>query len=65
MEFLISPEGQAMLITETKEFPMIDGVALPNGLETLPDFETSNVSLTLFGENQIKAQTLYDRAGWK
>jgi len=65
MEFLISPEGQAMLITETKEFPMIDGVPLPSGLETLPEFETSDVSLTLFGENQIKAQTLYDRAGWK
>lgn len=65
MEFLASPEGQAMLVTETKELPMVTGIPRPAGLESLPDFETSNISLTTFGENQSKAQIIYDRAGWK
>jgi len=65
LEFLTSPEGQALLITETKEFPMIEGVDLPSGLEALPAFVSSTIPLTKFGENQAKAQKAYDRAGWK
>ncbi len=65
IEFLASQKGQAMLITETKEFPIRDDVPLPEGLETLPAFTASTVPLTKFGENQAKAQAIYDRAGWK
>ena len=65
IEFLASQQGQALLITETKEFPIRDDVALPAGLETLPAFTASTVPLTKFGENQAKAQAIYDRAGWK
>lgn len=65
LEFLASPEGQVLLITETKEFPIREGVALPEGLEQLPDFTTSTIPLNKFGENQATAQAIYDRAGWK
>lgn len=65
LEFLASTEGQELLITETKEFPMVTGTELPEGLEALPDFVASNAPLTLFGENQAAAQRTYDRAGWK
>lgn len=65
LEFLASKEGQALLITETREFPMIADVPMPAGLEDLPDFVSSDISLSRFGENQAKAQTLYDRARWK
>lgn len=65
IEYLASPDGQALLITETKEFPIVEGVPRPAGLDTLPVFETSTVPLTKFGENQAAAQAIYDRAGWK
>lgn len=64
LEFLVSERGQELLVSETKEFPMVDGVALPDGLEALPEFIESAVALTKLGENQATAQTLYDRAGW-
>ncbi|MEM6899136.1 MAG: extracellular solute-binding protein [Pseudomonadota bacterium] len=64
IEFLVSERGQELLVSETKEFPMVDGVALPDGLEALPEFIESAVALTKLGENQATAQTLYDRAGW-
>jgi len=64
IEFLARPRGQAMLITETKEFPILEGVALPEGLEALPDIAESGISLDKLGEHQSQAQRIYDRVGW-
>ena len=64
LEWLATPKGQAMLVTETKEFPMVEGVDLPEGLSALPDFKESQMPLTVFGERQAEAQKIYDRAGW-
>ncbi len=65
LEFLTSERGQTLLTGPTKEFPMVDGVPLPEGLENLPDFIASDVPMRKLGENQSLAQTLYDKAGWK
>ena len=65
IEFLASPEGQALLVTETKEFPVIEGVEWPEGLERLPEFEESELDLGVLGENQAEAQRIFDRVGWK
>jgi len=64
LEWLATPEGQAMLVTETKEFPIVAGAKLPAGLETLPQFKESDMPLSVFGERQSEAQKIYDRAGW-
>ncbi|MEO1407589.1 MAG: extracellular solute-binding protein, partial [Pseudomonadota bacterium] len=64
LEFLVTQDGQELLVSETKEFPMVEGVPLPDGLDELPDYIESAVALTKLGENQATAQTLYDRAGW-
>lgn len=64
LEFLVTRNGQELLVSETKEFPMVAGVPLPDGLDELPDFIESAVALNKLGENQATAQTLYDRAGW-
>lgn len=65
IEFLTTPEGQSLLVQETKEFPMVDSAELPEGLDVLPDFKASDTPLTIYGENQARAQATYDRAGWK
>lgn len=64
LEWLTTHAGQSMLVTETKEFPIASGVALPAGLEALPEFKQSQMPLTVFGERQSEAQQIFDRAGW-
>ncbi|MGA1341863.1 MAG: extracellular solute-binding protein, partial [Hyphomonas sp.] len=64
IEFLASPEGQALLTSETKEFPVVEGVAYPAGLEMLPGFKASDYPLTELGAHQAEAQAIFDRAGW-
>ncbi len=65
IEFLASPQGQTLLVTETKEFPVIENADLPEGLERLPQFRESELDLRVLGENQTQAQQIFDRAGWK
>ncbi len=64
IEFLTSPKGQAMLVTETKEFPIVAGVDAPSGLEALPAFDEGSTPLAVYGANQARAQAAYNRAGW-
>lgn len=64
LEFLASETGQAYLVTETKEFPIVAGVALPEGLDRLTVPAESDLNLATLGENQSAAQRAYDRAGW-
>ena len=64
IEFLATPEGQALLTTETKEFPIVAGVDYPEGLDLLPGFKASDYPLTELGTNQAEAQAIFDRAGW-
>lgn len=64
IEFLATPEGQALLTSETKEFPVVAGAALPEGLEVLPEFRQSDFPLDQLGVHQPEAQAIFDRAGW-
>lgn len=64
VNYLTTPEGQAMLVTETKEFPVVEGAALPTGLSAIAPGPESDVLLAVLGENQAEAQRLYDLAGW-
>ncbi len=64
IEFLASPQGQALLTAETKEYPIVAGVPLPAGLEALPAFRESDFPLAKLGSYQAEAQAIFDRAGW-
>ncbi len=64
IEFLVSPAGQEMLTSETKEFPVVAGVPFPKGLEQLPEFKQSDFPLSELGGYQPEAQAIFDRAGW-
>lgn len=64
IEFLATPEGQALLTSETKEFPIVAGAAIPEGLEALPEFKQSDFPLDQLGVHQPEAQAIFDRAGW-
>jgi iron(III) transport system substrate-binding protein len=64
IEFLATPEGQTLLTSETKEYPIVAGAPIPEGLELLPSFKQSDYPLTELGTNQAEAQAIFDRAGW-
>lgn len=64
LTYLMAEDGQTYLTMETRELPMLDGLARPEGAEILPDYTASNVPLSTFGENQATAQRLYDLGGW-
>ncbi|MCH9752372.1 MAG: extracellular solute-binding protein [Alphaproteobacteria bacterium] len=62
--FLLTDTGQSYLTRDTKELPLLDGSALPTGVENVPEFIASGTSLDVYGENQAEAQRLFDLAGW-
>ena len=64
LEWLATEDGQTWLTGATKEFPMVEGVPLPEGLEALPDFRKSDFPLEELGTHQAEAQEIYDKAGW-
>ncbi|MEL7447530.1 MAG: extracellular solute-binding protein, partial [Pseudomonadota bacterium] len=64
IEFLATPEGQALLVAETKEFPVLESVPLPDGLDALPAFLESNIQLSDLGAQQSEAQRIFTQAGW-
>lgn len=64
LEFLATTRGQELLTTETKDFPVVAGAAIPEGLEHLPGFDVSDFPLDQLGVHQAEAQAAFDRAGW-
>ncbi len=65
IEWLSTVKGQSLLVDETKEFPIVDEVPLPPGLEVLPPIETNNTPLDQLGPKQAQARKLYVEAGWE
>lgn len=64
IEYLLTPEGQALLVDETKEIPVNPDAHRPEGLDLIPAFEDSDMALHVFGEHQAEAQRIFDEAGW-
>jgi iron(III) transport system substrate-binding protein len=46
VQYLLSPEGQAYFVEETKEYPLIEGVADPEGLPALEELAGPQIDLT-------------------
>ncbi len=64
IEWLATQDGQTWLTGETKEFPILAGAPLPEGLSALPAFRQSDFPLDELGTHQAEAQEIFDRAGW-
>ncbi|MBA3067938.1 MAG: extracellular solute-binding protein [Hyphomonas sp.] len=64
IEFLTTPDGQALLTSETKEYPIVASAPVPEGLELLANFKQSDFPLSELGAHQAEAQAIFDRAGW-
>jgi len=46
IEYLVSPEAQEYFVSQTNEYPVVEGVAAPEGLTPVADLNTVEISLT-------------------
>ncbi|MEM8804889.1 MAG: Fe(3+) ABC transporter substrate-binding protein [Cyanobacteria bacterium P01_G01_bin.38] len=65
LEFLVSPEAQAVFAEGNNEYPVVDGVEIDPIVAELGDFKVDEVNVAAYGRNNPEVIKLSDRAGWK
>lgn len=65
LEYLTENESQLTFVESNYEFPVVEGVELPEALEPMAGFTSDAVNVAAYGENNPEAIRLMDRAGWK
>ena len=66
LEYLASDSAQEYFADGNNEWPAVKSVKINNeGLKLLGSFTAENISVAAIGKNQIAAQRLLDRAGYK
>ncbi|MEL6318706.1 MAG: Fe(3+) ABC transporter substrate-binding protein, partial [Pseudomonadota bacterium] len=65
LEYLASEGAQKYFSEGNNEYPAVPGVGLDSGVATLGLFRQDAINLAVYGENQPKAQALYDAVGYK
>jgi iron(III) transport system substrate-binding protein len=65
IEFLVSPEAQAIFAGSNNEYPVVANVATDSKLASYGSFKADALQAAVFGENNQKALQIMDRAGWK
>ena len=65
LEYLASDEAQEYFSAGNDEYPAVPGVGLSESVAKLGIFRSDTVNLSVFGENQPKAQMIYDSVGYK
>jgi iron(III) transport system substrate-binding protein len=62
----VSPEAQAYFANGNNEWPVVKGAEVSNPtLAGLGKFKAENVSISSIGKNQIAAQRILDRVGFR
>ncbi|WP_163575137.1 Fe(3+) ABC transporter substrate-binding protein [Halomonas faecis] len=65
LEFLASNEAQEAFAAGNYEFPVVDGVAMDEVLESWGDFKKDDLNISVLGENNPEAIKIFDRVGWR
>jgi iron(III) transport system substrate-binding protein len=66
LEYLASDSAQEYFANGNNEWPVVQSVKINNeGLKLLGTFKAENISVAAIGRNQIAAQRLLDRVGYK
>jgi len=66
LEYLASDSAQEYFANGNNEWPVVKTVDVNNeGLKMLGSFKSENISVAAIGKNQIAAQRLLDRVGYK
>lgn len=65
LEYLSSPEAQAILAEANNEYPAAKGAPVPESLRPYAKFQPSPLPVAVYGRRQAEAQALFDQAGWR
>lgn len=66
LEYLASDEAQGYFANGNNEWPVVSSAVAKNPtLESLGKFKAENISIATIGKNQIAAQKILDRVGYK
>jgi iron(III) transport system substrate-binding protein len=60
IEFLVSPEAQRYFTEQTNEYPVVDGVAGPEGLTPIEELNAADISLTDLADVRGTTQVLQE-----
>lgn len=64
LEYLASSEAQGYFAGGNYEYPAVADVTPGKELQALGPFKSDTLNVSVLGENQPRAQILFDRAGW-
>ncbi|NEQ33351.1 MAG: Fe(3+) ABC transporter substrate-binding protein, partial [Leptolyngbya sp. SIO4C5] len=65
LEFLVSPEAQAVFAQGNNEYPVVTGVDIDPIVAELGEFKVDEVNVSAYGRNNPEVIKIVDRAGWK
>ncbi len=65
LEYLATPEAQMIYAVKNNEFPVLDGLQLPEALNSFGQYESDAVNVSMYGINNPLAIRLMDRVGWR
>ena len=65
LEYLASDAAQNYLASGNDEFPVVEGVGRSASVSKLGAFKADELNLSVLGENQGKAQEIYNAIGYK
>ena len=65
LEYLATPEAQAIFAEGNNEFPVIKGAKLSPLLAQWGEFKEDKIDAAVFAKNNAEALKIMDRAGWK
>ncbi|MEO0827512.1 MAG: Fe(3+) ABC transporter substrate-binding protein [Cyanobacteria bacterium J06639_16] len=65
LEFLVTPEAQAIFAGDNNEYPVVEGIEVDPIVAELGDFEIDEVNVGTYGANNPEVVKLVDRIGWK
>ncbi|MEM6974386.1 MAG: Fe(3+) ABC transporter substrate-binding protein [Pseudomonadota bacterium] len=64
LEYLATDQAQEYFSEGNNEYPAVPGVGLADSVATLGIFRQDDLNLSVLGENQPKAQAIYDVVGY-
>lgn len=65
LEYLASDAAQGYLANGNNEYPVVAGILENPELQSLGQPKIDEINVSIYGDNQPKAQMVFDRAGWK
>jgi iron(III) transport system substrate-binding protein len=65
LEFLVTPEAQAIFANSNNEYPVVQGVEVDPVVAELGNFKVDETNVASYGRNNAAVVKIVDRTGWK